>query len=92
MLGIGDYATKQLAPALKETKSASLVGIVTGSPEKIPRWQKDYGIKDGNIYNYENCDTIVDNKEIDIVDVVTPTGLHPESAIRAAKAGKRESM
>lgn len=88
LLGLGDYSTNQLGPALKETRLARLTGIVTGSPEKIPRWQKEYDIPDKNVYNYENFDSILDNKEIDIVYVVTPTGLHPEFSIRAAKAGK----
>jgi predicted dehydrogenase len=88
LLGLGDYSSKQLGPALKLTKNARLTGIVTGSPEKIPVWQKEYGIPDKNVYNYQNFDSIADNKDIDIVYVVTPTGLHPEFSIRAAKAGK----
>ena len=88
LLGLGDYATHQLAPALGKTKNAKLVGIVTGSPDKIPKWQEQYQIPDKNVYNYQNFDSIADNKDIDIVYVVVPTGLHPEFAIRAAKAGK----
>ncbi|GAA5482831.1 Gfo/Idh/MocA family protein [Haloferula sargassicola] len=88
LLGLGDYATHQLAPALQETKHARLTGIVTGSPEKVPTWQEKYAIPDGNVYNYDNFDEIADNKDIDIVYVVTPTGLHDEFSIRAAKAGK----
>ena len=88
LLGLGDYATHQLGPALRLTKNAKLTGIVTGSPEKIPKWQGDYQIPDKNVYNYQNFDSIADNKDIDIVYVVTPTALHPEYAIRAAKAGK----
>ena len=88
LLGLGDYATNQLGPALKKTVNAKLTGIVTGSPEKIPVWQKEYEIPEGNIYNYGNLDTIADNKEIDVVYVVTPTGLHPDFAIRAMEAGK----
>ncbi|HEX7261223.1 MAG TPA: Gfo/Idh/MocA family oxidoreductase, partial [Luteolibacter sp.] len=88
LLGLGDYATSRLGPALKQTRNARLTGIVTGTPEKIPVWQKEYGIADGNVYNYQNFDTIADNKEIDIVYVVTPTALHPEFAIRASAAGK----
>jgi predicted dehydrogenase len=88
LLGLGDYATNQLGPALKETRLARLAGIVTGSPEKIPRWQKEYGIPDQNVYNYENFGSIAENKDIDIVYVVTPTGLHAEFSIRAARAGK----
>ncbi len=88
LLGLGHYATHQLAPALQETKHARLTGIITGSPEKIPKWQDKYGIPDGNVYNYDNLDEIADNKDIDIVYVVTPTGLHDEFTIRAANAGK----
>ncbi len=88
LLGLGDYATNQLAPAIKKARNARVAGIVTGSPEKIPKWQKEYEIPDGNVYNYQNFDSIADNKDIQIVYVVTPTGLHPEFAIRAAKAGK----
>ena len=88
LLGLGDYSTNQLAPALKLTANARLAGIVTGSPEKIPVWQKEHSIPDGNVYNYQNFDSIAKNKDIDIVYVVTPTGLHPEFAIRAAQAGK----
>ena len=87
-LGLGDYATKQLAPAMKLVGNAKITGIVTGSPDKVPKWQEDYKIPDGNVYNYENFDSIKDNKAIDIVYVVTPTGLHAEYAIRAAQAGK----
>ncbi|MES2475352.1 MAG: Gfo/Idh/MocA family oxidoreductase [Verrucomicrobiota bacterium] len=88
LVGLGDYSTKQLGPALMQTKHARLAGIVTGSPEKIPAWQEKYKIPDGNVYNYENFDSIADNKDIDVVYVVTPTALHPEFTIRAAAAGK----
>ena len=88
LLGLGDYATKQLAPAFKLVGNARLAGIVTGSPDKIPLWKSQYNIPDGNIYNYENFDSIKDNKDIDVVYIVTPTGLHAEYAIRAAQAGK----
>ncbi len=88
LLGLGNYATTQLAPAIKNARNARLAGIVTGSPDKIPVWQKQHGIPDANVYNYSNLDTIADNKDIDIVYIVTPTGLHPEFAIRALKAGK----
>lgn len=88
LLGLGDYATRQLAPALQQTKHIKLTGIVTGSPEKIPKWQDQYGIPDANVYNYDNFDEIAANKDIDIVYVVTPTGLHDDFSIRAANAGK----
>jgi len=88
LVGLGNYAATQLAPALQKTQIAELRGIVTGSPEKIPEWQEKYGIKDENVYSYDNFDEIAKNPDIDVVYVVLPHGLHAEYSIRAANAGK----
>lgn len=88
LVGLGNYATYQLAPALQETKLCRLSGIVTGTPAKEDRWMQKYGIPESNVYNYETFDRMADNPEIDIVYVVLPNSLHPEFTIRAAEAGK----
>ena len=88
LLGLGDYATHQLGPALKKTRNAKLAAIVTGSPEKVPKWQKEYEIPDSGVYDYKTLEKIADNKDVDVIYVVTPTALHPEFAIRALEAGK----
>tara|TARA_R110002167_G_scaffold260718_3_gene467171 strand:- start:135 stop:1223 length:1089 start_codon:yes stop_codon:yes gene_type:complete len=88
LVGLGYYSTDLLAPALQLTKNCELRGIVTGSPDKIPKWQAKYGIKDSNVYNYQNFDTIANNPEIDVIYVVLPPSMHAEYTIRAAKAGK----
>lgn len=88
LVGLGYYSTDILAPALKLAQHCYLAGIVTGSPEKIPRWQRQYGIPDRNVYNYQNFDQIANNPDIDIVYVVLPTSMHAEYCIRAANAGK----
>lgn len=88
LLGLGKYASLQLAPALRETKSCYLAGIVTGSPEKVQQWKDKYDLPDNNVYTYDNFDSIRDNQTIDIVYVVTPNALHADFVIRAAKAGK----
>ena len=88
LLGLGSYSQYQLAPGLQLTKHCELRGLVTGSPEKIPRWQKKYSIDDKNIYSYKTMDELANNEDIDVVYVVTPTGTHLEFAIAAANAGK----
>ena len=88
LVGLGSYATYQLAPALLETQNCELAGIVTGTAEKAVKWQERYKIPDKNIYNYGNFDAIADNDAIDIVYVVLPNSMHHEYVIRAAKAGK----
>jgi len=73
---------------LLETKLCKLTAVVTGHPEKGETWAKNYSLKKENIYSYETFDRIADNKDVDIVYVVTPPALHPEFTLRAAKAGK----
>jgi glucose-fructose oxidoreductase len=88
LLGLGRYASGQLAPALQETNLCQLTGVVSGHRDKAAQWADKYGFPQKNIYNYDNFDSIANNPDIDIVYVVTPPALHPEFVIRAAKAGK----
>jgi predicted dehydrogenase len=87
LCGLGRYA-EYLAEGLQETKFCKLAGIITGTPEKAIKWKKQYNIPDKNIYNYQNFDEIINNKDIDLVYIVLPNGMHKEYVIRAAKAGK----
>ncbi len=88
LLGLGYYSRDLLAPALQLTQHCELVSIITGSPNKIPVWQRRYQIKDGNVYSYDDMHRIADNPEVDVIYVVTPTATHMRFAIAAAKAGK----
>ena len=87
-MGLGSLATNQIAPALQKTRNCRLAGIVTGTPSKAETWKKQYGIPDKNIYDYKTMNRMADNKDIDIVYVVTPNALHLEHALAAAAAGK----
>jgi len=88
LVGLGNYATRQLGPALQHTKYCELTGIVTGTPEKEGKWQEMYGILPEHTYNYETFDKIADDPAIDIVYIVLPNFMHAEYTIRALKAGK----
>ena len=88
IIGLGEYASNELAAALKKTKECYLAGIVTDEPAKAKKWKKDFNIPDANIYDYHNFDTVKDNAEIDIIYIVLPNSLHREYAVRSARAGK----
>lgn len=88
LVGLGGYATGQLAPALQQTKHCYLAGIVTGTPAKAAAWKEKYNIPDKNIYNYQNFDAIKDNSDIDIIYVVLPNHLHTPYTIRGFEVGK----
>jgi predicted dehydrogenase len=87
LCGLGRYAG-YLAEGLESAKFCRLAGIITGTPAKAEAWKKKYSIPDANIYNYQDFDTIGNNKDIDLVYVVLPNSMHKEYTIRAARAGK----
>ena len=87
LVGLGRYAG-YLAEGLQEAQYCRLAGIVTGTPSKAVDWKKRYNIPDANIYNYQNFDSIKNNKDIDAVYIVLPNAMHKEYAIRTARAGK----
>ncbi len=88
LVGLGYYSGDILAPALQLTQHCYLAGIVTGSPAKIPEWQKQYGIPDKNVYSYETLHQVADNPAIDVIYIVLPTSLHEKYSVIAANAGK----
>src|SRR4051812_40612478 len=88
LVGLGGYSTRQLGPALQETKFCRLAGVVTGSRAKGEQWARDYGFSPNSIYSYDSMPRLAEDAAVDVVYVVTPNGLHAEHAIAAAKAGK----
>ncbi len=88
LVGLGNYSTYQLAPALGETRLCRLAGIVTGTPSKSEQWQRRHPQLAGHVYDYENFDRIAEDDAVDIVYVVLPNSMHAEFTIRAARAGK----
>jgi predicted dehydrogenase len=88
LCGLGSFATNQIAPALQLTRHCRLAGIVTGSPDKAGSWIDKYKLPSSSIYSYDNMHEMANNKDIDIVYVITPNALHLEHATKAAQAGK----
>jgi len=88
LVGLGYYSTDLLAPALQLTKHCSLAGVVSGSPDKVKRWQQQYSIPEKNCYDYKGFDSIANNPDIDVIYIVLPPSMHAEYVIKAANAGK----
>jgi predicted dehydrogenase len=87
LMGLGSYA-RRVAEAMKQCESATLVGIVTGTPSKIAEWKGLYGIPDNNVYTYDRIGEIKNNPDIDAVYVITPNSLHRTHVLQVAAAGK----
>src|SRR4051812_7875544 len=88
LVGLGNYASTELAPALRLTRHCRLTGVVTGTPAKGRQWSHNFGFPESSIYGYDTMHRLAEDPAIDIVYVVTPNSLHAEHVIAAAKAGK----
>jgi glucose-fructose oxidoreductase len=88
LMGLGLYSRGELGPAFRQTKVCRLAGVITGSREKGLEWSRNYGFPEKNVWSYDTMHQIADNRDVDIVYVITPNGLHAEHVIRMAEAGK----
>jgi predicted dehydrogenase len=88
LCGLGGLSENQIAPAFAKTEHCRLAGIITDTPEKARKWQAQYRIPDRSVYTYDTMSKLADNKDIDVIYIVTPNALHAEQTLAAAKAGK----
>ncbi len=88
LLGLGYYATEQLAPAFRETENCFLAAVITGHRSKGEHYKKHFGLTDQQVYTYDQFDLIQQDPTIDIVYVVLPHHLHAAYTIKALEAGK----
>jgi predicted dehydrogenase len=88
LCGLGELSEHQIAPALLKTARCRLTGLITDSPAKATAWQGKYGIPARSVYTYDTMARMADNRDINVVYVVTPNALHLQHGCAAAKAGK----
>lgn len=88
VVGLGHLSLEKILPALNSCKKSRLSALVSGNPEKMKKVAIQYGIKAESCYSYETYDQIKNNKDVDVIYIVLPNGLHREFTIRGAKAGK----
>lgn len=85
--GIGLIGCGRIAPNharnIVELENAELKAVCDIIPEKAQKFNKEYG---GEVYT--DYRRVLDRKEIDIVAIATPSGMHAGIGIEAAEAGK----
>ncbi len=87
VIGLGRIAG-HFMPGSRSTSNSQITALVSGHRDKAEQIAAEYGIPTSSIYNYENFDSIAENKAVDAVYVALPNSMHAEYTIRTAKAGK----
>jgi len=83
LIGAG-FAARFHFDALKTIPFAEVVAVASRTKEKAEAFAKERGIPEA----YDDYRRILDRKDIDLVDVVTPNYAHKQPVIDAAEAGK----
>lgn len=82
ILGCGKIGARH-AEKLQEVSGARLVAVCDIVPERAESLSKNY-----NCRAYYNLNDLLQDKEIDFVNVCTPSGLHAEHSIQSLKNSK----
>lgn len=88
IIGLGDYALKQIMPRFGQSERAHIAALVSGNPDKLRKVGDAYGVPPEARYSYDSFGQIAANRAVEAVYIVLPTGLHAEWAERAFAAGK----
>ena len=82
VIGLGNISEMH-AKAIMEMDGCSLVAGLDNRQESADRFARTFGCR-----GYTDIDAFLADEELDIVTIATPSGLHLEGALAAAKAKK----
>jgi UDP-N-acetyl-2-amino-2-deoxyglucuronate dehydrogenase len=82
LIGCGRVAPRH-ASAVQELPNANLVAVADLIESRVQRYASEYGAE--AFLDYRN---LLEQKDIDIVNICTPSGTHTQIAIDAMQAGK----
>ena len=90
VVGLGGYAMGQILPNFASTKHCKPVALVTGDPDtKGKKVADQYGISHDRVCTYaQMAERFKDDDAIQVVYVITPTGLHLRDTLAGFAAGK----
>ncbi|MBI5032981.1 MAG: Gfo/Idh/MocA family oxidoreductase [Chloroflexi bacterium] len=75
LIGCGRISKNHVGP-LTEIPGAELVAVCDLVPERAQVWSKKFGIP-----SYTNYHTMLTHEQIDVVSILTPSGMHPFHAM-----------
>lgn len=86
IIGLGAIA-KQFAKGFENLNNSNLLAIASKNKEKLNDFKKNLNISDD--YCFNNYETLLKNKEIDIVYIALPTSFHKEWIIKCLDSEKK---
>jgi predicted dehydrogenase len=88
IVGLGNYALRQMMPRFAQSERAHIAAIVSGNTDKLRNVGEAYGIPPDARYTYDSFARLASNDRVQAAYIVLPSGLHADWTIRAFAAGK----
>lgn len=82
IVGCGHIAKKH-ASAIDNAENSVLTAVCDTVPERMEEYIQKYGVK-----GYTDLDEMLQDGEIDVVNICTPSGFHADLTVKAANAKK----
>lgn len=82
IIGCGHIAKKH-ASAISNSANSKLVAVCDTVPERMEYYKEEY-----NVDTYTDYDKLLLDKNVDVINICTPSGLHASLAVKAANAKK----
>jgi glucose-fructose oxidoreductase len=79
IVGLGSLAINQILPAFAKCEKSKVTALVSGHPDKARKLAARYGVAEKSLYTYETYEQLRDNPEVDIVYIVLPNGMQPNT-------------
>jgi predicted dehydrogenase len=88
IVGLGRLSMDQILPALSACKYSRVAALVSGDRDKALKVARQYGLRETDVFDYQNFERLADHPRAHVVYIVLPNGMHKEYTVRAAKIGK----
>src|SRR5579883_140061 len=86
VVGCGRISANHFAAIAAHAGEVELVAVCDNHPDRLAEARNKY-----DVAGYSSLEELLDRADVDLVTLCTPSGLHPEQAIQAARA-KRHVM
>ncbi len=88
IVGLGELSVEELIPAARTSKESYVAALVTSELDKGVEFARALGLKDSDVYTYDDFEHLSGRDDVEAVYIVLPNSLHREFITRAAKMGK----
>lgn len=88
ILGLGEYSTERIIPALHQSNYCGLSAVICGEDHDKKQVAGQFHIGEEQVFHYDEMEAICRDKAIHLVYIAVPNTLHHKYALKAAAAGK----